>query len=73
VIDSAERELKSVFSEIMMLVGRSAGLELDDLIFEADERREKENAAGRAPSEEFKPNGAADPAASPASLDTPGA
>ncbi len=73
VIDSAERELKSVFSEIMMLVGRSAGLELDDLIFEADERREKENAAGRAPGEEFKPNGAADAAASPASLDTPGA
>ncbi len=34
VIESAERELKSVFSEIMMLVGNIGGMGDDDLIFE---------------------------------------
>ena len=35
VIESAERELKSVFSEIMMLVGNVGTIGDDDLIFEA--------------------------------------
>jgi molecular chaperone DnaK len=51
-IDAAERELKSIFSEIMMLAGLSAGEAVEELIFENDRLENKPSkpaAAASAP------------------------